>query len=318
MAASAAPAGPPGRAAVHDARGSPNGLRHHRAVHRHEGQLLRRRLPGRLHPPRPRARSITTRRRCSTSTRAECIDCDACVEACPVDATMAEDDAPEQWEIFKEINRVYFEDGHDGRREDGRRLPRQQGLAGRSRLAAAGALAVGPAVAAVHPMRGASRCRSGEGPGAPGRGRRRLDRPVGRPAIVLMAPPRRASTSSLRRTVAPPSGIRNRLQASAYRATRGERPALAHAADEDRRTRAGQGRRAVDGAPGGGGDVSLERRVVARPHPNREPREPIVNAAVATPLTTAASTPGDVSGAAHRRPRPRVTGAIPSHARPPE
>ena len=44
---------------------------------------------------------------------AECIDCDACVEACPVDATMAEDDVPEQWEIFTEINRVYFEDGHD-------------------------------------------------------------------------------------------------------------------------------------------------------------------------------------------------------------
>ena len=40
----------------------------------------------------------------------ECIDCDACVEACPVDATMAEDDVPAQWEIFKEINKVYFED----------------------------------------------------------------------------------------------------------------------------------------------------------------------------------------------------------------
>jgi ferredoxin len=42
----------------------------------------------------------------------ECIDCDACVEACPVDATMAEDDAPGNMEIFKEINRVYFEEGH--------------------------------------------------------------------------------------------------------------------------------------------------------------------------------------------------------------
>jgi ferredoxin len=42
---------------------------------------------------------------------AECIDCDACVEVCPVDATLAEDDVPAQWEIFKEINRVYFEDG---------------------------------------------------------------------------------------------------------------------------------------------------------------------------------------------------------------
>jgi NAD-dependent dihydropyrimidine dehydrogenase PreA subunit len=43
----------------------------------------------------------------------ECIDCDACVEACPVDACMAEDDVPAQWEIFKEINRVYFEEGHE-------------------------------------------------------------------------------------------------------------------------------------------------------------------------------------------------------------
>ena len=43
----------------------------------------------------------------------ECIDCDACVEACPVDATMSEDDVPAQWEIFREIDRVYFEAGHE-------------------------------------------------------------------------------------------------------------------------------------------------------------------------------------------------------------
>ena len=43
----------------------------------------------------------------------ECIDCDACIEACPVDATMSEDDVPVQWEIFREIDRVYFEDGHE-------------------------------------------------------------------------------------------------------------------------------------------------------------------------------------------------------------
>jgi ferredoxin len=42
---------------------------------------------------------------------AECIDCDACVEACPVDATMSEDDVPAQFEIFKEINKAYFEQG---------------------------------------------------------------------------------------------------------------------------------------------------------------------------------------------------------------
>ena len=43
----------------------------------------------------------------------ECIDCDACVEVCPVDATLAEDDVPANQEIFKEINRVFFEDGLD-------------------------------------------------------------------------------------------------------------------------------------------------------------------------------------------------------------
>ena len=43
----------------------------------------------------------------------ECIDCVACVEAFPVDATLAEDDVPEQWDRFNEINRVYFEDGHE-------------------------------------------------------------------------------------------------------------------------------------------------------------------------------------------------------------
>ncbi|MBI2683931.1 MAG: ferredoxin family protein [Actinobacteria bacterium] len=44
---------------------------------------------------------------------AECIDCDACVEACPVDATLSEDDVPAQWDAFKEINRAYFEQGLD-------------------------------------------------------------------------------------------------------------------------------------------------------------------------------------------------------------
>jgi ferredoxin len=43
----------------------------------------------------------------------ECIDCDACVEACPVDATMSEDDVPSQWESFKEINRIYYDEGQE-------------------------------------------------------------------------------------------------------------------------------------------------------------------------------------------------------------
>lgn len=43
----------------------------------------------------------------------ECIDCDACVEACPVDAPMAIDDVPSQWAAFVEINRAYYEQGHE-------------------------------------------------------------------------------------------------------------------------------------------------------------------------------------------------------------
>jgi NAD-dependent dihydropyrimidine dehydrogenase PreA subunit len=43
----------------------------------------------------------------------ECIDCDACLEACPVDAPIPEEDVPERWAIFTEINRVYYEDGHE-------------------------------------------------------------------------------------------------------------------------------------------------------------------------------------------------------------
>jgi NAD-dependent dihydropyrimidine dehydrogenase PreA subunit len=34
----------------------------------------------------------------------ECIDCDACVEACPVDAITAEDQVPREWQRFIEIN----------------------------------------------------------------------------------------------------------------------------------------------------------------------------------------------------------------------
>ena len=33
-----------------------------------------------------------------------CIDCDACVPECPVEAIFAEDNVPEQWTKFTEIN----------------------------------------------------------------------------------------------------------------------------------------------------------------------------------------------------------------------
>ena len=38
----------------------------------------------------------------------ECIDCDACVEACPVDACFAEDQLPDEWSKFTLINAEYF------------------------------------------------------------------------------------------------------------------------------------------------------------------------------------------------------------------
>ena len=38
----------------------------------------------------------------------ECIDCDACVEACPVDATFALAQLPAQWSSFVEINASYY------------------------------------------------------------------------------------------------------------------------------------------------------------------------------------------------------------------
>ena len=39
----------------------------------------------------------------------ECIDCGACEPECPVEAIFAEDDLPEEWSRFTEINAKYFE-----------------------------------------------------------------------------------------------------------------------------------------------------------------------------------------------------------------
>lgn len=41
----------------------------------------------------------------------ECIDCNACMEVCPVEAPLLEADVPDRWEPFVEINRIYYEDG---------------------------------------------------------------------------------------------------------------------------------------------------------------------------------------------------------------
>jgi len=38
----------------------------------------------------------------------ECIDCGACVPACPVAAVFAEADVPEQWKHFVDMNKEFF------------------------------------------------------------------------------------------------------------------------------------------------------------------------------------------------------------------
>jgi ferredoxin len=39
---------------------------------------------------------------------AECIDCDACVFACPVNAIFREQDLPIQWAHYADLNAAYF------------------------------------------------------------------------------------------------------------------------------------------------------------------------------------------------------------------
>ena len=38
-----------------------------------------------------------------------CIDCGLCVDECPVQAIFPEDELPEKWAGFAEINQHYFE-----------------------------------------------------------------------------------------------------------------------------------------------------------------------------------------------------------------
>ena len=39
----------------------------------------------------------------------ECVDCGACVPACPVDAIYPEEELPDSWSNYIEINRIYFD-----------------------------------------------------------------------------------------------------------------------------------------------------------------------------------------------------------------
>jgi len=40
----------------------------------------------------------------------ECIDCEACVPECPVEAIYHEDDVPEEWQSYIELNATKWED----------------------------------------------------------------------------------------------------------------------------------------------------------------------------------------------------------------
>ena len=40
----------------------------------------------------------------------ECIDCGACEPVCPVKAIFAEDETPDQWKNFIELNKQFFKD----------------------------------------------------------------------------------------------------------------------------------------------------------------------------------------------------------------
>jgi ferredoxin len=42
----------------------------------------------------------------------ECIDCGACVPACPVEAIFALDETPRQWDAFITRNRDYYYGPH--------------------------------------------------------------------------------------------------------------------------------------------------------------------------------------------------------------
>ena len=56
----------------------------------------------------------------------ECIDCGACVDPCPVDAIYAEEDVPAELQPYVAINRVYFSDPEDARRQVDELLPRPE------------------------------------------------------------------------------------------------------------------------------------------------------------------------------------------------
>ncbi len=50
----------------------------------------------------------------------ECIDCGACEPECPVEAIFTEEDVPDEWKPYTEINVQWFNDKDDGTLENQR------------------------------------------------------------------------------------------------------------------------------------------------------------------------------------------------------
>ena len=74
------------------------GVGDQRAVHRDEGHLVRRRCPVDCIHPTPDEPGFDEAEQLYIDPE-ECIDCDACVEACPVDAITSED-CPPEWPVL--------------------------------------------------------------------------------------------------------------------------------------------------------------------------------------------------------------------------
>ena len=53
----------------------------------------------------------------------ECIDCGACVEPCPVEAIFPEDELPEKWKPYTEVNAKFFPDQDEAKAWEGNTMP---------------------------------------------------------------------------------------------------------------------------------------------------------------------------------------------------
>ncbi len=57
----------------------------------------------------------------------ECIDCGACVDPCPVDAIFSEEELPEKWAAYTEINAKFFPDKSEEKAWEGNTPPDKAG-----------------------------------------------------------------------------------------------------------------------------------------------------------------------------------------------